>query len=103
MGNSHPNIVKVLRSGKLANSSFWFVDMELCHLSLRNFLEKQWPRSLENAGGIFARGEDMWATMRAALAVMEDVTKGVSFIRSSNMVHRDIKPENGKWINCIPF
>ena len=40
--NGHPNIVNVVRSERLENSGFWFVNMELCDLSLRNFFKGKW-------------------------------------------------------------
>ena len=70
--------------------------MELCVLSLRNFLSgENWPDFLQNGGGMFTR-DHSWPTMRVALAIVDDVTNGVLFIHGLNMVHRDIKPQNGK-------
>jgi len=94
-GNTHANIVKVLETGQLANSGFWFIDMELCDLSLRSFINREWPNSLENSMGYFSETPTGWPTMRTAFAIIIDITKAVEFIHNQGLVHRDLKPENG--------
>ena len=81
-GNTHANIVKVLETGQLANSGFWFIDMELCDLSLRSFINREWPNSLENSMGYFSETPTGWPTMRTAFAIIIDITKAVEFIHN---------------------
>ena len=40
---SHPHIVEVLRIGELRHSSDYFIDMELCDLSLADYIKGENP------------------------------------------------------------
>jgi serine/threonine protein kinase len=70
--------------------------MELCDLSLRNFVRGERPESLAECAGYFKDPCDdpEWPEMRIVFAIIQDITKAISFIHSFGLVHRDIKPEN---------
>jgi hypothetical protein len=40
----HPHIVSILRTGKLLNSRYVFIDMELCDLNLQEYVYSTKPR-----------------------------------------------------------
>lgn len=95
----HRNLVSVLSLGELPNSYLFFIDMELCQLSLQDYLydpstsktDQPVPRFITDAPPPF-RAQQIWQ-------IIYDIANGVHFIHTSKMVHRDIKPSN----SIIPF
>jgi serine/threonine protein kinase len=77
---THPNIVKVLRHGKLPNSPYYFLDMELCGDNLETFIKNHC-----RVGG----------TAVAVLTLFKDIVAGIEYIHANGEVHRDLKPANG--------
>jgi serine/threonine protein kinase len=94
--DTQENVVKVLRTGQLKNSSLYFVDMERCDLTLREYLQGKLPVmrpgdvSNEEAG-LFYKA---WFSHQKGLYIVTHVSKGIQFIQSKNFVHRDINPNN---------
>lgn len=101
MENTHENIVKVLRIGQLKNSFFYYVDMERCELSLRDYFQGKIPVGDRGAftdeeAGLFYKGSRAWPSVRKAWYVIDQVAKGLHFVHGKDLVHRDLKPENSK-------
>lgn len=88
---SHPNIIQILQHGKLDLVNY-FIDMELCDLSLREFLrgEKVKPDDWFLRWPI----EDLEGRLFFIWAFAQEIANGLYFIHGHNHVHRDIKPEN---------
>lgn len=94
------NIVTVLkhgwlRSGFYPQSGLYHIDMELCDLNLENYMDKKWTPDMRKT--VFYFTENLPTRMRVGQIwdIMEDITKGLSFLHQNNMVHRDVKPRNG--------
>ena len=90
---SHSHIVEVLRIGELRNSSDYFIDMELCDLSLEDYINS------ENLGdGLPVYNKTVPPPLRAKQIwyIMIHIASGAKFMHSISMVHRDLKPANGK-------
>jgi serine/threonine protein kinase len=79
--DSHPNIVKFLRTGALNSMGFYFLDMEFCDLDLKDYIHTvliKNPPSNEKAVHI-------WTILR-------QVSRGLEYLHSEGIVHRDVKP-----------
>jgi hypothetical protein len=89
---THINIVQVLRHGNFSHSDFYFIDMELCDMNLRDYLH---PRSSEPSGSLpqFTRGAGS-KTVSQIWDVMQQIAAGLEYIHLQGQVHRDIKPAN---------
>jgi len=88
--NRNDHLVAVLRHGKLPESPYYFIDMELCNMDLSQYIyEVRSDRDLrfENSLPVRVDVDDIWRIMR-------DITDGVAFIHSHMEIHRDIKPKN---------
>jgi serine/threonine protein kinase len=91
----HKHIVRVLRLGPLAQSEFFFIDMEFCSLTLEEYLyphdssqtHESAPRYIKNAPVPF-RALQVWQ-------VMHHIACGLQFMHNNKMIHRDLKPSNG--------
>jgi serine/threonine protein kinase len=90
------NIVTVLSHGWLPQSrNLYHIDMELCDLNLNNYIRKEWTPKMRQTVPYFT--ENLPTRMRVGQIwdIMEDITKGVSFLHQNNMIHRDLTPCNG--------
>lgn len=94
----HPNIVNVLSHCALPNSPYYAIDMELCDLTLRDFVKGEWNLVQgvweENLEG-YNCADEMTREWLGICHILLDITKGLSFIHGCNYVHRDLKPSNG--------
>jgi serine/threonine protein kinase len=87
----HQNIVKVWRHGQLPNSGQYYIDMELCDLSLREFIRSGGGARLSLFSALLQGGRVAYAWK-----IMEKVAAGLEHIHGQGLVHRDIKPENSE-------
>jgi serine/threonine protein kinase len=89
----HPHIINVLKLGELPDTSYYFIDMELCDLSLKDYINC----SIEPAESIPFFHRTAPPPMKAGQIwnVMMQIAEGVKFLHAVNMVHRDLKPANG--------
>jgi len=95
----HPNIVQVLRHGKIG--PYYFIDMELCDLNLEMYVERfrseistveiNFPFPMEHL--------DLKRTNKTknTFNILEGITNGVVFIHDHNEIHRDLKPRNSQY------
>jgi len=89
----HKNIIKVYGYGQLPNSTYQFIDMELCDFNLEEYLlyrrNGKYPSRVPRAYHPVEGGSShIWDIMR-------QIANGVAFIHSYKHVHRDLKPQNG--------
>jgi serine/threonine protein kinase len=94
----HRNIVEVLGHFALPNPLYYAIDMELCEITLgdfiegeRNLVQEAWKETLE---GYDCANEPTRRWLGISQILLE-ITKGLSFIHESGYVHRDSKPSNG--------
>jgi serine/threonine protein kinase len=93
----HENIIQVFRHGLLRPiQTFYFIDMELCDLNLKEYLKNtktgvrgliEWPRAIREGHGPFL-----------VCAILQQIIRGLAFIHSKGETHRDLNPQNGSYI-----
>jgi serine/threonine protein kinase len=92
---AHRNIVAVLKLGELRDTSYYFIDMELCDLNLAEYIHRQaLPNPLESIPYFI---KDAPPPMKAQQIwnIMQQIASGIKYIHSLKVVHRDLKPTNG--------
>ena len=90
--SKHPNIVQVLSYGRLkADGVFYFIDMELCEISLENYIQGETIDDLINWKTVHIRNE----VHQHAYKIMQQILNGIIYIHCLNEVHRDLSPTNG--------
>jgi serine/threonine protein kinase len=95
---THPNIISVIKLGLFQHlSHFFFIDMELCDLSLREYL---YPNANTNYSAIglppFLKDLPQSSKATHIWNIMKQISAGVEFIHSEGEVHRDLKPGNSE-------
>ena len=96
---THKNIVAVTKHGKLP-PSYYFLDMELCDLSLEAFIEQKWTAPMRETVPYFTANPPPLKRMAQIWDIMVDLSRGVSFIHAHGEVHRDLKPRNSTFFSC---
>jgi len=91
---SHPNIVEVLRIGELNKLSYYFIDMELCDISLYEYIYRDDSKPLPDAVPYFIKDATSQVKELQIWNIMTQIANGVAFIHSHNEIHRDLKPQN---------
>jgi serine/threonine protein kinase len=71
---------------------YYFLDMELCDLTLEMYLRREWDEATAAKLPYFSTPLPSRMKMIQILGIMEDVAAGVSFIHQNNEIHRDLKP-----------
>ena len=90
----HPNLVLLLRSGELKHAQYYYFDMELCDISLYEYIY------LNNDVRYSSIGLDRFDRLSSGTklqriwGIMEQIASGVAFIHQENFTHRDLKPSN---------
>jgi serine/threonine protein kinase len=94
----HQNIVRLIGHNWLHGSSYYAIDMELCDLTLAEFVngkrevvERSWSENLEG----YNDAEEACQYWLGICSIFVDITNGLSFIHSFKEIHRDLKPSNG--------
>ena len=84
----HRNLVEVLGIDSFPDTSYIFIDMELCGLNLETFIDSEWTL-------IQASTRIRHVAFLEMLSIVRDIVSGLVFIHEHKQVHRDLKPENG--------
>lgn len=91
--SSQNNIVQFLGDGVIVPGTYYFIDMELCDINLRQYMNGE-----VNVTGIY--GLPSWnkeePDMFMIAAIMQQLLSGLAFVHSEKKVHRDIDPTNGR-------
>jgi serine/threonine protein kinase len=93
-GGAHVHIVEVLRIGELQDSSYYFIDMELCDLSLQAYIYRDPNSSVPESIPCFIRNATPTVKALQIWNVMKHILRGVAYIHDHDEVHRDLKPQN---------
>src|SRR5271154_1812290 len=88
----HQNIITILQHGWLNKGERYYFDMELCAMSLEDFISGSYRTAL---------GDDYFQPIHIASGletfnlwrIMSDITSGLEYIHSLREVHRDLKPQ----------
>lgn len=91
----HGNIISVLDYGWLIAEQFYYIDMNLCDLSLRDFIRGAYKSKLEPRY-LSPYSESDVLECLYFWSIGKQIVQGLEFIHDAGEVHRDIKPENGK-------
>lgn len=93
---AHPNIVNIIRFGDF--QEYYFIDMELCDLSLKTYIHRRDPS--KESVPIFITDHPPPLKVQQIWKIMRHIANGLKFIHSIDLHHRDLKPDNGNtsWI-----
>jgi serine/threonine protein kinase len=86
--------VQVLNHGLLPDSRYYFIDMELCDLSLHDFIHRRAPPKSSESIPHFVRDAGPTLMVQQIWNIMREIANGVEYIHGQDQVHRDIKPAN---------
>jgi serine/threonine protein kinase len=82
--------------GELRNSSYYFIDMELCDPNLAEYIQRPAPPKPSECIPYFVKDGPLPMKARQVWNIMKRIANGVKYIHSHGSVHRDLKPANGK-------
>ena len=103
-GANH-NIVFAFEWGKLSNSPYYYIDMELCDFNLETYILRKWEPPMSLKVPHFTNFDLLKPDQKLGqiLTIMKDIANGVAFIHLQQETHRDLKPRNGIRIilNCL--
>lgn len=86
----------------MADSDIFFIDMELCDLTMALFLQQKWrSRAWERSPRIQSHLSGPSDEVVQIRHIMQDIARGIAFIHSLKEIHRDLKPQNGKPIPVV--
>jgi len=89
--NKYTNIVQVFNYGQLnPDGAVYFIDMELCDMSLEDYLQGQ---ELEHMSWAAIREQE--EVLTHAYNILQQILNGLIFIHCLHEVHRDLSPANG--------
>lgn len=91
----HPNIVEVLDLGPLPNSPNYFIDMELCDLTLHTYIHREGRPSPSESIPYFVKNAPPPFKAKQIWNIMRQLAHGLKHMHRVGMVHRDLKPANG--------
>jgi serine/threonine protein kinase len=91
--NKH--LVIVHSQGRLPDSPYYFIDMELCEKGLDQYITDYHSQHISTG----TPSQNSQGAMSEIWRIMRDVTDGLTFIHSHSEIHRDLKPQN----SIFPF
>jgi serine/threonine protein kinase len=101
-GGGHSNIVQILSHGWLKSAPCYFIDMELCDTTLREYIDYHYGASFnfdhltKDINPVFVtRDCSMVARIQNMWIIGTHVSRGLEFMHARSFVHRDLKPSNG--------
>src|SRR5271154_4477845 len=79
------NIVPLFHHGRLANSHYYFLDMELCDLNLEDYIQRKWPSMVKEQIELFVNVDQLDSKSRQGQfwGIMRDIANGVAYIHSN--------------------
>ena len=81
------HIIEVFGIGRTADNMFTFIDMQLCDLSLDQYMKSIKTVNVVHAYSSHFSELQIWN-------IMIQIANGIAFIHSKGEIHRDIKPQN---------
>jgi serine/threonine protein kinase len=93
---AHLHIVAVLKLGKLRDTPYHFIDMELCDLNLEKYIYRPTPPNPLESVPYFIKTASPPLKAQQIWNVMMQIASGVKYLHTLKMVHRDLKPANGE-------
>ena len=98
-------VIKLFDSGEFRFSEYYFIDMELCDLSLQAYLYPSSPAAVSDLGfPPFIKDLQLDSIVVHILDIMWQITAGLMFIHDQAEAHRDLKPSNGLFpLYCVDF
>jgi serine/threonine protein kinase len=88
--------------GDFRYSSYYFIDMELCDLSLQGYLYPD-PFESYTAMGLppSLQGLPPASVADHICNIMRQIANGLKFIHAHSEAHRDLKPSNGNQFSVL--
>jgi serine/threonine protein kinase len=97
------NIITIINHGWMRELDYYFIDMELCELTLHDYVKylagsnelpfdidaSMSPVFIEKESSPFVRMHNTWT-------IGSHMASGLEFMHKHHQVHRDLKPHNGK-------
>ena len=90
---THPNIVQVMNHGLLWSYPYYYIDMEICDMSLEDYLNQKTSPDPSVLLPCFVGGGGLDSLIQT-WTIMSQIASGVQYIHCENQIHRDIKPAN---------
>jgi len=101
--SGHQNIVQVLRHDWLQSGSTCFIDMELCTLTLSDYISRRSLFTEQTSGPLLMDSstfvsEDCSGQQKLIniWTITHHIAQGLDYIHEMGYTHRDLKPPNGK-------
>ena len=90
---AHPNVVQVLSHGLIWNYGYYYINMELCDMSLDDYIHPKSTLGPSNSLPYYVKGGGT-DSMVQMWTVMSQIASGVEYIHGERQIHRDLKPGN---------
>jgi serine/threonine protein kinase len=76
------------------DSSYYYIDMELCDLSLHEYIHRDPESSVPESIPYFIQDAPSSVKVLQIWNIMKHILSGVEFIHNNREIHRDLKPQN---------